>query len=297
MSASETRIEALLQRVREEPDSRAFVLLAEEYGQQERFDKALETLEAGLELQPNYVAARVALGRCQLQAGRAQESVMTLSKVVEADPSQMVAFKLLVRAHVENKDAENARSAFDRYNELNPQDPEIADLEKLVVGAEERLKTAEPSSQETASLVVEAPAFETKAAAIRSETIGPEGAALWDLSNLPRRPLRRPSSRRPPESGKSETSVEATVTLAELYLQQGHREEAADAFRQVLVADSSNEIARAELQKLDSEASVDPQPTSTTAPLPEEVRARVVARLEAYVERLSTLRESRDAPP
>ena len=261
MSVSETRIDALLRRVREEPGSRAFVLLAEEYRQQGRFDKALKTLEEGLVHQPAYVAARVALGRCQLESGRAQDSVLTLGEVVEADPSQMVAFKLLVRAQVANRDAKKARSAFDRYNELNPQDPEILDLEKLVVGAEERLKTAEPA---------------------------PPEAALWDLSKLPRRPLERPSSRRPPESPKSETSAKATVTLAELYLQQGHREEAADAFRQVLAGDSSNEIARTALRTLEG---------STTALSPEELRARVIARLSSYVERLSALRESRDAPP
>lgn len=284
MSVSDTRIDALLRCVREQPGSRAFVLLAEEYRQQEQFEKALETLEAGLEYQPSYVAARVALGRCQLEAGRSQESVVTLREVVETDPSQMVAFKLLVRAQVDSRDAENARAALDRYNGLNPQDPEISDLEKLVVAVEEQLTIADPAPLEAVPLALEADAVEIEAIAIGPE----ESVALCDLSTLPRRSLQRPSSRRSPESAKRETSAKATVTLAELYLQQGHREEAADVFRQVLVADSSNEIARAALRRLEE---------STPTLPPEELRVRTIARLESCVKRLSTLRESRDAPP
>lgn len=60
-------IEKLKEKVEKDPLSKLFVPLAEEYRKIGMLDEAVSVLLKGLENQPNYMTARVALGKIYLE--------------------------------------------------------------------------------------------------------------------------------------------------------------------------------------------------------------------------------------
>lgn len=324
MAPSETRIDDLRRRVIEEPGSRAFVLLAEEYRRDGRLGEALSTLEAGLAVQPDYLAARIALGRGQLEAHLVDQGIRTLERVVRADKTQMVAYRLLVGAHAERGDSASAQHALSEYALLNPQDPELQFLTDVAAtsgapqsgGDPSETHRPPPDSEPTAAAVV-APE-ETEVAPEEAEVVleepeadsaeqspepsqppfslAPPEVVAHELGSLEPRPLHRPRApggaededaspqlaSEPQESRQSSAEPRATATLAELYLRQGHTEEAAEIYRRILIDEPDSPIARAALDALT-------QDTFT---------ALAAAKLElyrSYAAKLATLREERDA--
>ena len=67
MASSE--IEKLERLVRENPKGRQFAILADAYRKDGQFARALEVLAPGLEVHPDYVSARVVLGRVLMSMG------------------------------------------------------------------------------------------------------------------------------------------------------------------------------------------------------------------------------------
>lgn len=123
------RIDELKARWEADPTSRVFVQLAEEYRRQGQTDDAIAVLEKGLADQPNYVSALVALGRCRLDAGDASGAVEILSRVTEQDASHPLAGKLLVEAHLQTGEIDEAAKRLDLYRMMADSDPEIEELE------------------------------------------------------------------------------------------------------------------------------------------------------------------------
>ena len=93
MAASE--IEKLERLVRENPKGRLFASLADAYRKDGQYPKALEVLEAGLKNHPEYVSARVVLGRVQMAIGDRVKAREAFSRVVELDPESVIALKAL----------------------------------------------------------------------------------------------------------------------------------------------------------------------------------------------------------
>lgn len=69
---------------------------------------------------------------------------------------------------------------------------------------------------------------------------------------------------------EEDRAARRTVTLGRLYLRQGHREEAAAIFREVLEREPDNPEARAELEALEVEAAPEPSPEPEPGPEAEE---------------------------
>ncbi len=137
------RLAELRRRWDEEPTSRVFLQLAEEYRRVGETNAALEVLREGLDKNPGYVSAQVALGRCLLDTGKASEALKVLSQVLERDATQLVASKLLVEVHLRRSDALLARRQLDSYAALSPADPEIDSLRQRIDGL--LLEDAAPS--------------------------------------------------------------------------------------------------------------------------------------------------------
>lgn len=133
----EARLADLKKRWLEDPSSRLFLQLAEEYRRIGRSAEALEILEAGLERNPNYTSALVARSRCLIDLGRSRDAISTLQQVLEKDATQLVAAKLLVEAYLQESDALLARRQLDLYTLINPSDSEIdalrARIQELVL--------------------------------------------------------------------------------------------------------------------------------------------------------------------
>jgi tetratricopeptide (TPR) repeat protein len=123
----EVRIRDLKKRVEQEPGSRYFVPLAEEYRKAGRLSDSLKTLEAGIVAHPGYVAARIALARAYLEAGRTQESIEAFSQALVDDPSNLVAAKALGDLYLSRGEPVEALKRYLRYRGISG-DPRFDDV-------------------------------------------------------------------------------------------------------------------------------------------------------------------------
>ena len=125
---STARLEDLRERWDEDPRSRVFVQLAEEYRRRGEPEQALEVLESGLTHHPSYLSARVALARCQMELGRPDEALGNLRSVLEKDPTHLLAGKLVIETHLARGERGAAREALDRYRLLGAPEEEVDEL-------------------------------------------------------------------------------------------------------------------------------------------------------------------------
>ncbi len=156
---AEHRLAGLRRRWDEDRSSTAFVPLAEEYRRLGRLQDALTVLEQGMKAAPNYLSARVALGRCRLDLGDAQGASEMFEQVVQQDPTQLVASKLLVDAYLRSGRPQQARERLNLYAVLNDRDPELDDLRRRVQQAARDAEAAEFAALPVAE-VTEEPEFE-----------------------------------------------------------------------------------------------------------------------------------------
>lgn len=249
-------------------------------------EEAAGVIAKALEEHPEHVAARVALGRYKSELGEVEEACDLLERVVNDDPTHLVASKLLVSLYLERGDQKQARDRLDLYKVLNESDPEIEVLEaRLGVGA---------TVSEAVEAVVDIPRngdpFQDLWAdldvAAYWQALGAEG--IFPVSGGPR-PFMRPDT--------IVTSVEeiegpsgATVTLANLYLQQGHLEDAEKAFGEVLSRDPVNAEAIAGIEGIERQRrellDVAEAPVLTDAPETMDVNARKIGVLKDYLRRI-----------
>src|SRR5215471_9499274 len=89
------RLEDLKTRWEREPRSRAFLPLAEEYRRMGRLTDAERICREGLQRHPHYHSARVLLGRTLLEMDRLEESSTEFRAVLEMEPQNLLAGKLL----------------------------------------------------------------------------------------------------------------------------------------------------------------------------------------------------------
>lgn len=153
------RADELRRRWKQNPDSRVFLQLAEEYRQLGRLEDAAGALEEGLEHRANDVAALVALGRCRLDLGAVEVAVELLERVLTHDPAHLVANKLLVDAYLRRGDEAKSRDRLSFYRLLNDRDPELDHfdyrLSRLVAGERETPGPLLAASQDDAQPAVQ----------------------------------------------------------------------------------------------------------------------------------------------
>jgi predicted Zn-dependent protease len=99
VEGTEARIAALERRVATDPASVSFAALAEEYRRAGRAEAAIATCLAGLTRRPDYVSARVTLGRALMEAGRSGEARVQFERVVQSAPENLAAIRALAILH------------------------------------------------------------------------------------------------------------------------------------------------------------------------------------------------------
>jgi tetratricopeptide (TPR) repeat protein len=117
--ASEARIRDLLGRIARNAASPLFVGLAEEYRAAGDLPEAIRTLEKGILSHPVYVAARVALGRAYLEAGRPEAAAEMFSRALALDPANMVSARSLAEIHLARGERIEAIKKFKLYRALS----------------------------------------------------------------------------------------------------------------------------------------------------------------------------------
>lgn len=285
-------IEELRTRWESDPTPAATLRLARMYRTAGSDDEAVAVLSRALEAHPEETAVRVARGSCQLDLDRPELAVEDLESVAREEPAHILANQLLVDAHARLGDLDRARNRFELFSLLSGSEGEIQALQAMLdlqtrtpaeqVAASETTPAAE-SSEEAADEEVppavgepfhlpDAGEAETLRVAPRPsasggrrlEILGPpepfqlaewlaldadaHGQALYDDGFFG-----SSSEGEPGTEGASDAGGHSTVTLGELYRQQGHEDEAASIFRDILARQPGNAEAARALGELEQE--------------------------------------------
>jgi tetratricopeptide (TPR) repeat protein len=115
-------IEKLRARVEKDPNSRFFLPLAEEYRKAGLVDEAISVILKGLEHQPGYTSARVALGRLYLEKDMMKEARAEFENVVKAIPDNLFSHKKLAEIYRTEGETLKAVEECKKVLELNPLD-------------------------------------------------------------------------------------------------------------------------------------------------------------------------------
>lgn len=115
-------IKRLKEKIEKDPNSKLFVPLAEEYKKAGMYDEAIDVLIKGIERQPNYLSARVSLGKIYIEKGMYKEAKEEFEKVTEVIPDNLYAHKKLVEIYKELGDMDKTMYELKKVLEINPSD-------------------------------------------------------------------------------------------------------------------------------------------------------------------------------
>lgn len=115
----------LTEKMAKDPASTLFFPLAEEYRRCGMLDEAIILLTDGLKNHPNFLSARVSLGKIYLQKGLVSEAKHEFERVIQSAPDNLLAQKKLAMIYREEGDREKALESCRRLLLLNPNDEEI----------------------------------------------------------------------------------------------------------------------------------------------------------------------------
>jgi hypothetical protein len=134
--AENPRIEDLRHRVRKDPASIAFAQLAEEYRRGGQYQESVEACRAGLGIHPNYLSARVTLGRALIEIGQLDEALPELDLVLKSAPENLAAIRGIADIHHRQGSLGKALEFYKRGRGRARNDPEleqtVADLTQLL---------------------------------------------------------------------------------------------------------------------------------------------------------------------
>src|ERR1700690_3276352 len=115
-------IEKLKEKIEKDPNSKLFVPLSEEYKKEGKLDEAINVLLSGIEKQPGYMSARVALGKIYLEKEMLKEAQTEFELVVKAIPDNLYAHKKLADIYRATGDTERAIRSYKTVLKLNAMD-------------------------------------------------------------------------------------------------------------------------------------------------------------------------------
>ena len=146
------RLEELKIRWEKERTSRAFLPLAEEYRRLGRLADAERICREGLQKHPTYHSARVLLGRTLLELDHLEEAAEEFKAVLEAEPQNLLAGRLLAGIHRNQGRWSDALETFRRLQTFYPDDADVrAQVYQLERGPEEQDSRARSGAGPAAS--------------------------------------------------------------------------------------------------------------------------------------------------
>lgn len=216
-------------RLRDDPKSRAFLPLADLYRRTGKLERARQLLAGGLEADPACVSARAALGDVLVSLGDLAAARGQLQEVLDRDPQNLLALRLLAGDAATRGEWETARTLAERLLRLLPEDAEVRKLLREVRGR----MTAAPAPPRPVS---PAPVLPSPQADRGDQTAD---GALGIGSGL------------------------ETPTLADLYRRQGYPEKARAIVMRILAAEPGRRDALEVLARLDGST-----PPDVNTPVP-----------------------------
>lgn len=282
-------IERYEARLAKEPSSRIFAQLADAYRKDRRFDRAIQACLDGLKAHPTYVSARVVLGRSYLDKGALAEARAEFERVLDLAPDNLVAHRMLGEISERQGRPADAIKHYEMVVTLNPLDKEAREL--LASLRAPRAAPAMPASAPASAIPPEPEGepTETITQPFAPEPIlapiegippgpvevAPQAVAIEEPAGFPwgegpegsveTAPETAPASRPATE----DSSLFASETLADLYVQQGVLDRAREIYRDLLAANPSRADIEAKLAALErTEAVSAARGASATAGIP-----------------------------
>lgn len=150
-----SEIEKLERRWNENPSGLLFAPLAEAYRKGGEHDRALDLLEHGLQVHPEYVPALIVRGRCHLERGSLEPAEADFRQALDLDPINPIALRGL--AEVLERTG-RAVAAVERLELLLEIDRGDADARASLARLRDALATAPEPAEPPASAAPPAPA-------------------------------------------------------------------------------------------------------------------------------------------
>ncbi len=146
-------IEKLRVRVEKDPNSRFFLPLAEEYRKSGMLDEAISVILRGLQHQPGYTSARVALGRLYLEKDMMNEARAEFENVVKAIPDNLFSHKKLSEIYKSAGETDKAVQECKKVLELNPLDEDAKLCLEEIEGRPEKVEELLPMAEEVEEIL------------------------------------------------------------------------------------------------------------------------------------------------
>jgi len=237
-------IKSLDERLTREPDSFCFARLSEIYLKVGLVADALHTARAGVAKHPGYLAGLRSLAMACNASGLHDESRGILEQVTAAMPEDVDAQKTLASLYVSAGDTSSAIRTYRTVLDFRPDDKGCAiELEAL-----QQVDSASSNAYETSVPV------ETESAPVETEIEEDEIIELCE-SDILDEPAEETDVVTPPEAEAEVTSAHhdplSTLTLAELYEQQGFLSKALEIYRTILADDPANSRLLAKIAQLE----------------------------------------------
>lgn len=123
-----SRIDEIKKSLTRETGPRQFLAVADEHRRQGRPREAIDILEAGLAQSPSSVAGFVALGRLLHQTGQLDKAIESFQAALKLDPQNLVAIRQLGEVHLARGEKVEAIKRLKLFRGLSPGDREVAEL-------------------------------------------------------------------------------------------------------------------------------------------------------------------------
>ena len=104
-------LESLSAAYAEDPTSKKFLPLAEEYRKSNMYDEAIYFCKEGLKQHPHYTPALLTLARCYIDIKEYGEAMAALNTILERQPDNPSAHRMIGDLYRRRGDFDNAREA------------------------------------------------------------------------------------------------------------------------------------------------------------------------------------------
>lgn len=240
-------IERLLKKISEDPDSKLFVALAEEYRKAGMADEAISTLVQGLDKQPHYLSARVSLGNIYMSKGLLNDAKNEFEKVIASIPENLYVHKKLAEIYRELGETEKTVNELNIVLNLNPAD-EWAISSLALIERESREAREEKGEGEFTELLP-APVDSVIEEQERGAAESPSGIFPVEKEA----PLEEPSGDKDVlvESGEEEVKAPFDPLMrAEDFIRRGNYREALETYKAILSGDPDNRVVLQRIAEL-----------------------------------------------
>lgn len=250
-SSSWSEIKLLDERLTREPDSYCFARLSEIYLKVGLVTDALHTARQGVAKHSGYLAGQRALAMACNANGLYEESRSILEQVTAAIPADTAAQKLLASLYVEAGDKASAIRTYTTLLDFRPDDSQsiekLKELQQVDTGG--TFQVVMPSDPVVFDEKIDEDAEEDVFELSEDDIVYDEEEA----SGMDVVPVVAPPFAGVPSSEQHDPL--STLTLAELYEQQGFVAKALDIYRTILADDPGNAQLQAKIATLESQDS------------------------------------------